>query len=107
MYQRGMFHLYRCTREDLVEARRLFQQSVATDPDLGPAYSGIAESYYYEVVYGLAESNQKNREWAIVPAQKAVTLDTEDAGALCTLGESAICGANTPRQLLTSKPRSS
>ena len=86
MYQRGMFHLYRCTRDDLAEARRLFQQSIAADPDLGPAYSGIAEAYYYEVVYGLAASNQDNREKAIVPAQKAVTLDSEDAGAHCTLG---------------------
>ena len=85
-YQRGMFHLYRCTREDLAAARRLFEQAVAADPHLGPAYSGIAEAYYYEVVYGLADSNEKNREWAVAPAQKAVSLDAEDAGAHCTLG---------------------
>jgi adenylate cyclase len=85
-YQRGMFHLYRCTRDDLFEARRLFGQAVAIDPELGPAYSGEAEAYYYEVVYGFAESNQENREKAIGPAHRAVTLNAEDAGAHCTLG---------------------
>jgi len=86
IYQRGMFHLYRCTREDLIEARRLFRQAIAIDPELGPAYSGEAEAYYYEVVYGFAESNQECREKAIEPAHRAVTLDADDAGAHCTLG---------------------
>jgi TolB-like protein/Tfp pilus assembly protein PilF len=85
-YQRGMFHLYRCTREELAEARRLFEQAATIDPDLGAAYSGLAEAYYYEVVYGLAQSNEENRTEAIGPALKAVTLDAEDAGAHCTLG---------------------
>jgi TolB-like protein/Flp pilus assembly protein TadD len=86
IYQRGMFHLYRCTREELAEARKLFRQAIAIDPELGPAYSGEAEAYYYEVVYGFARSNDENREKAIAPAHRAVTLDAEDAGAHCTLG---------------------
>jgi tetratricopeptide (TPR) repeat protein len=86
IYQRGMFHLYRCTRDDLSEARRLFRQATAIDPELGPAYSGEAEAYYYEVVYGFAHSNDDNRERAIGPAQRAVSLDSDDAGAHCTLG---------------------
>jgi len=86
IYQRGMFHLYRCTREDLTEARELFRQAIAIDPELGPAYSAEAEACYYEVVYGFAASKQENREQAIEPARRAVTLDAEDAGAHCTLG---------------------
>ena len=85
-YQRGMFHLYRCTRDDLIEARRLFRQAITIDPELGPAYAAEAEAYYYEVVYGFAKSNEENREKAIGPARRAVTLDAEDAGAHCTLG---------------------
>ena len=85
-YQRGMFHLCRCTREDLIEARKLFRQATALDAELGPAYSAEAEAYYYEVVYGFADCNEENREKAIGPAHRAVTLDAEDAGAHCTLG---------------------
>ena len=85
-YQRGMIHLYRCTQDDLAEARKQFAAAIAIDPDLGPAYSATAEAYYYEVVYGFAESLDHNRERAIEFAQKAVTLDRDDAGAHCTLG---------------------
>ena len=86
IYQRGMFHLYRYTRDDLAQARSLFEQAIALDPELGPAYSAIAETYYYEVVYGFVQPQNENRERAIESAQKAVTLDRDDAGAHCTLG---------------------
>jgi len=86
IYQRGMFHLYRCTRDDLIAARTLFDQAVAIDPEFGPAYSGLSEAYYYEVVYGFAQSNQDNRDKAIGPAHRAVTLNPDGAGAHCTLG---------------------
>jgi TolB-like protein/Flp pilus assembly protein TadD len=86
IYQRGMTLLYRYTQDDLVEARRQFAAAIAIDPDLGPAYSATAEAYYYEVVYGFAESPDHNRERAVDFAQKAVALDRDDAGAHCTLG---------------------
>ena len=76
IYQRGMFHLYRYTRDDLAQARTLFEEAIALDPDLGPAYSAIAETYYYEVVYGFVQPHNENRERAIESAQKAV-----DAGS--------------------------
>ncbi len=85
-YQRGMIHLYRCTKDDLAEARKQFATAIAMDSELGPAYSATAEAYYYEVVYGFAESPDHNREQAIGFAQKAVALDRDDAGAHCTLG---------------------
>jgi adenylate cyclase len=86
IYQRGMFHLYRYTQNDLAQARKLFEDAIAVDPELGPAYSAIAEAYYYEVVYGFAKSPSRNREKAIDSAQNAVALDRDDAGAHCTLG---------------------
>ena len=86
IYQRGMFHLYRYTRDDLVQARTLFEGAISIDPDLGPAYSAIAETYYYEVVYGFIQQDDDNRDRALELAKKAVTLDRDDAGAHCTLG---------------------
>ena len=61
VYQRGMSHLYRYTRDDLARARQLFEEAIALDPELQPAYSAMAEAYYYEVVYGFAESSDDNR----------------------------------------------
>ena len=46
----------------------------------------IAEAYFYEAVYGFAQSLNINRDKAIAPATQAVALDREDAAAHCTLG---------------------
>jgi TolB-like protein/Flp pilus assembly protein TadD len=85
-YQRGMAHLYRYTRDDLAKARQIFAEAIAIDAELGPAYSGLAEAHYYEVVYGFADSADDNQERAMEAAQHAVELDPRDAGAHCTLG---------------------
>jgi TolB-like protein/cytochrome c-type biogenesis protein CcmH/NrfG len=85
-YQRGMAHLYRYTRDDLAKSRQIFAEAIAIDAELGPAYSGLAEAHYYEVVYGFADSADDNQERAMEAAQHAVELDPRDAGAHCTLG---------------------
>ena len=85
-YQRGLWHLYRYTKVDISEARRLFLQAVEADPDLGPAHAGLAEADYYAVVYGHADSMAECRERALLSARRAVELDGEDAAARCTLG---------------------
>jgi adenylate cyclase len=92
IYQRGMFHLYRYTKDDLAQARNLFEEAITLDPELGPAYSAIAETYYYEVVYGFVPPRDDIRERALESAQKAVALDREDAGAHCTLGRMRYLG---------------
>ena len=86
LYQRGMSHLYEYTKVDLLRARQYFAQAIARDPQLGPPHSGLAETYYYEAVYGFADAISDTREKALAPALRAVALDAEDAGAHCTLG---------------------
>ncbi len=84
--QRGLSHLYRGTKDDLAEAQRLFARATEMDPNLGPAYSGSAEAYYYEVVLALADSPDECREKALLAARKAVDLDHADPAGHCTLG---------------------
>src|SRR5262245_22003233 len=100
IYQRGMFHLYRYTKDDLAQARKLFEEAIALDPELGPAYSAIAETYYYEVVYGFIPPRDDTREHALESAQKAVALDREDAGAHCTLGRMRYLGRDYAAAIL-------
>src|SRR5262245_34307606 len=81
LYQRGMWSLYQYTKDDLARARQFFRQAIARDPRLGLAYSGLAEAFYYEAVYGFADSISSCREKALEPALRAVALDPEDVGA--------------------------
>ena len=90
IYQRGMWHLYRRTKDDLETARGLFERALALDPGLSPAWAALVDAYYYEVVLGLAESSNENRDKAIEAARCAVELDPDDAAAHCAMGKARI-----------------
>ena len=86
LHQRGLSHLYRVSRDELYQAQQLFHRAIELDPNLGPAYSGIAETYYFALVYGYSDTPEEDRRMALDVANKAVELDHEDAAAHCTLG---------------------
>ena len=86
VYQRGLWHLYHYTKEDINKAQQLFRQATLLDPNLGVAFSGLAEAYYFSIVYGHSDAPEHDREEALVAARTAVELDGEDAVAHCTLG---------------------
>jgi adenylate cyclase len=86
VYQRGLWHLYHYTKEDIVKAQQLFRQATLLDPNLGAAFSGLAEAYYFSLVYGHSDAPEYDREEALSAARTAVELDGEDAVAHCTLG---------------------
>jgi len=86
VYQRGLWHLYHYTKEDIEKAQQLFRQATSLDPNLGVAFSGLAEAFYFSLVYGHSDAPEHDREEALVAARTAVELDGEDAVAHCTLG---------------------
>ena len=86
VYQRGLWHLYHYTKEDIEKAQQLFRQATLLDPNLGVAFSGLAEAFYFSLVYGHSDAPEHDREEALVAARTAVELDGEDAVAHCTLG---------------------
>ena len=90
VYQRGMWHLYQRTKDDLAEARRLFEAALSLDPGLSLACSALVDTYYYEVVLGLADSVAENRNKALQVARRAVELDPDDAAAHCAMGKARI-----------------
>jgi len=90
VYQRGMWYLYRRTKEDLKDARDLFEKALSLDPRLSLACAGLVDAYYYEVVLGLAESATDNRDKALQVARRALELDPDDASAHCAMGKARI-----------------
>jgi TolB-like protein len=90
IYQRGMWHLYRRTKDDLKEARSLFETALSMDPGLSLACAALVDAYYYEIVLGLADSSTENRNKALLVARRAVELDPDDAAAHCAMGKARI-----------------
>lgn len=85
-YQRGLWHLYRFTKEDNDEAEVLFQRAIDLDPGFGGPHMGLAIVGYWKVLFGYAESREEALANAFSAARAAVALDDKDAMAHWALG---------------------
>jgi adenylate cyclase len=45
LYHSGMLHIFRRTKEDILEGRELFEKAIERDPSFAGAYAGIAWTY--------------------------------------------------------------
>ena len=88
--QRGMWHLYRRTKADFVEAQTLFQKALKLEPNLVPALCGLSEVHVLQVLFGFASEPAWNREEAMRLARRAVDLDDQNPLALFGLGRAHV-----------------
>jgi TolB-like protein/Tfp pilus assembly protein PilF len=90
LYQRGLWHTYKRTREDLAEAQRLFRQALERDPGLARAYAAAEEAFFFQWVGGYADTSYAAKGDALLLAEKAVQLDGQDAFNRYALGRALI-----------------
>ncbi len=82
---RGNWYLWRLGKENVAEARQHFRRGIERDPSSVIAYSGLAEAYSMEMLFGWADSSEQASDQAFRAATKAVELDDRDASAHCAL----------------------
>ena len=85
LYQRGLWHTYRRTREDLAEAQHLFHRAIAIDPGMARAYAAAEEASFFQHVGGYDSGDAANAA-ALQFAETAVQLDGQDAFNRYALG---------------------
>jgi adenylate cyclase len=85
-YQRGLWHLFRFTKEDNDTAEELFRRSAALDPSFSGPFMGLASVGYWNVLFGYANSPAEALANAFTAARTAVSLDDKDAMAHWALG---------------------
>jgi adenylate cyclase len=88
LVQRGNWHLYKFTPEEIVEAQRLFAAAIETDSTYAPAYVSMSYSKYMSSQFG-AEF-EGTLQSAFDFARKAVSLDDKDARAHMFLAQSSL-----------------
>ena len=72
---RGIEQYNRFSRETIVEARELFEQTVTLDPDYARAYANIALTYGTEVNFNWTQDRERSIRLGLEFAEKALTLD--------------------------------
>ena len=87
-YQRGIWHTYRRTEDDLQLAQDLFHRAIALDPNMSAAFSGLVDTYFFQVADGHAKNRGHAIDQAIQAGRKSVDLDDRDALARYALGRS-------------------
>jgi adenylate cyclase len=75
LYQRGVWHHYRHTKTDNIEAQRLFRGALAIDPAYPQAMAALALAVCNAGYLGWAEEPERNYEESFELAQRALVLD--------------------------------
>jgi adenylate cyclase len=83
---RGMWHLYRYTKEGVAKARAWGVRALELQPTSATAHCIIAFSRMYEVIYQWTDSRDEPIQEAMKAAEQAVAADKDDPMALTALG---------------------
>jgi adenylate cyclase len=84
--QRGLWHLFQYTKTDIVEAQSWLNRAIELNPASSTAFSLLAFSHLFRIIYRWSESPAQSRVDALRAAEQAVALDGEDPTALTALG---------------------
>ena len=90
LYQRGLWHTYKRTREDLANAQHMFQRAIEIDPGLARAYAAAEEAFFFQFVGGFVGTGGATKADAVRFAERAVQLDGQDAFNRYALGRALI-----------------
>jgi adenylate cyclase len=77
-YLRGLWHLWRFSRTDVIEAQVQFRRAIQIDPDFGPSYAALSFAQLQVFNQGLSDSPAAALHEAFDTATKAITVDDRD-----------------------------
>ena len=84
-YQRGLWHVFKISREDDALAQKYFQQAIDIDPAFAGGYKGLAVAYLQAATLFHTRSPADAYRSAEALARQAIALDGTDAEAHSTL----------------------
>ena len=82
---RGRAHIWKMSRNDGQEARRLFEKAIELAPDSGLGVADLALVLLYEAFYGWSSDRQQSFTAMLATAQSAAEADENDPIALTIL----------------------
>jgi TolB-like protein len=83
---RGRAHLWKMGREEVAEARKLFERAIQLVPSGEFGMSDLAFAHFQEFYYRWSDSPERSSDEMMRVAEKAVAVDDHDAWAHTMLG---------------------
>lgn len=93
-YQRGLWHLYRFSLDELMTAKALFERAIELDPMLAQAYARLGYVHIQLGFYGPWEERPRRLDEAIALAGHAVELDDREPAGRVSLGRALALRGN-------------
>ena len=84
-HHRGLWHVYRFTRDENQRALHFFQEAVRLDPTFGRAYAGLSFAHFQNYFLGWADPAQEV-ERAYATARQGVMADERDPASNWSMG---------------------
>ena len=78
-YHLGIYHFFKFTGQDNIEAQRLLKQSQSLDDNFGEAYAWWAYAVVLGMVYWQTQPTQPLLDQALAACDKALSLDRQNA----------------------------
>ena len=85
-YQRGVWHMWKYTPEDLNKGHALLKRATDLDPDFALAYAYTTYIHYQRVVLGCSEDNKQDLADGMIAAERALTADDHEPVAHFAIG---------------------
>lgn len=96
LYHRGMWHVYRFTREDVAIAEQLFSTAMQREPSAGP-HAGFAYACLVRVLWRFTDDLRAALSEGLRHARNAVARDEHDAHAHTVLGRLLVMSGQVER----------
>ncbi len=84
-HHRGLWHMYRFTREDNAQAQRFFETAVRRDPTFARAHAGLSFTHFQNAFQGWAE-RAAEIDRAFAAAGQSLMADDRDPAAHWAMG---------------------
>jgi adenylate cyclase len=83
---KGQQHVFRYTKDDMRQARSLYEAAASIDPRYGRALAAIAQTLNFEWLFSWADVSETTLDYALSIAHEAVSLDQGDARGYAGVG---------------------
>ena len=77
-YLKGLYYHLGRKREDVIQARQMFEEAIKLDPNFGAAYRWLGFVYLDEFYFRISKSPEKSIEQAEQAAQKSWEVDADN-----------------------------
>ncbi|MGE0697935.1 MAG: BTAD domain-containing putative transcriptional regulator [Hyphomicrobiaceae bacterium] len=97
LFHRGMWHVYRFTREDIAAADQLFKAAIEKEPSAAGPHAGLAYASIVKVLWRFTDNLRQALSEGMMQARDALARDENDAHVHTVLGRLLVMSGHVQR----------